>query len=1422
MDELGGIDGGRIDIKVVADLSEVDGARLQRDVDRRVRGVKATLAAEIDARRVAVEADAAARAAERATQVRMRATVDRSHLQRDLDGISRAGVRIQFTPEIDAGRLRSDVEAAAQDATATVEVGADTEPAREETDRFRSEQRSSPISLPFHIDMPDLSGLADVTAKIATFPMLAAGVGFLAASIGQLGAGLFGLVSAAGQAAGALAVLPGVAGAALQGIAGLVVGLNGVGTALGALSQADQASGASAGAAAAAREAAAARVEQAAERIKQAERSVRNSREAVIDSNRAVRNAEENLAAAVEAVQAARENVGRVAESVAEAAERATERVADAERSYADAVKASQRAQESLNDARKAAKERLEDLALAAKGGALDEESAQIGIERAKERLQKVMADPFASDLDKREADLAYRQALQRLEEVKERNGDLKEEKADADARGVEGSKEVQAAQERLVDAQERILEAEKAIADARKDAARQAEEGARRIEAADDAIVAAKKRVRDAEEALERARRSRRNAREAAQDAKAALAQAKKEQEAAKKAAAAPAGGGGGGRDPVAEALANLTPSMRAFVLYLHGTVRPALSEIRKATQEALAPGLMAGVKASMPFLGTLRDGMKVTGKTVGDLTAEVGELFGSKGFRQDVSQIMAGNNTAVSNFGKAGIAAFSGVTRLIRISMPFVVLLSKRIKDAADRFNDFTASKDGQERFRAFLERSWEAASKLWRIIKNVTLGLLSLGKAAAPSGRTMLEDLAQGAERFAEWAAKPETQAAAREFFDSLVPVMQEAGGLLKDIGGLFKDLTGALDPGALVGVLGILRDLVGVLRDVAGSEFGAAVLTILGPLGALLLLVAKFGGLGSAIKLMGLALKAPAGLVKAGIGAGDFVGGLGGKGRDTKAGNAGQKVAQGAKQAGQTVAKGGGMLKDALTGLIQSKGLDVFAGTLAAKVKGAFAKINPANLLQKVNPANLIGAAKTKIDPTSWFAKVNPANLMSKAGTAAKGVGTAVSSGASKAVDLAQAGAGKVAQYGKAAATAALEVGKLAAAYGRVALQAGLAAVKQGAAAVATGVVRAATAAWTAVQWLLNAAMNANPIALVVLAIAALVAGVIYAYNNIEGFRAFVDTAWRSISGAITAAWNNVIKPALTALWGFLKNQLWPTVQALWTAVIQPTWQNISTAIKTAWENIIRPALTALGTFFKNTLGPAALWLWNSAIKPAWDNISTGLKTAWEKYIKPPLTSFWNFITKTLPDGFKSGVALIGTVWKSLQDVAKAPIKFVVETIYNKGIAAAWNWIADKVGLGRLPTVSLGFARGGIVPGGAYGVLPGYAPGRDTMLAAVSPGEAWLRPEAARWLGTGWINAVNSAARRGNLQRFARGGVVTGSAALYQASRSAARPRPAETASGGRVGDATVNVYPQPGQDEVQIGNQAARRLGALVG
>ncbi len=70
----------------------------------------------------------------------------------------------------------------------------------------------------------------------------------------------------------------------------------------------------------------------------------------------------------------------------------------------------------------------------------------------------------------------------------------------------------------------------------------------------------------------------------------------------------------------------------------------------------------------------------------------------------------------------------------------------------------------------------------------------------------------------------------------------------------------------------------------------------------------------------------------------------------------------------------------------------------------------------------------------------------------------------------------------------------------------------------AAAVASKAVQLALKAWTAAQWLLNVAMDANPIGLVVIAIVALVAGAILAYKHVGWFRDAVKAVGRALEEA----------------------------------------------------------------------------------------------------------------------------------------------------------------------------------------------------------------------------------------------------------------------------------------------------------------
>lgn len=98
------------------------------------------------------------------------------------------------------------------------------------------------------------------------------------------------------------------------------------------------------------------------------------------------------------------------------------------------------------------------------------------------------------------------------------------------------------------------------------------------------------------------------------------------------------------------------------------------------------------------------------------------------------------------------------------------------------------------------------------------------------------------------------------------------------------------------------------------------------------------------------------------------------------------------------------------------------------------------------------------------------------------------------------------------------------------------------------AAAQGVVKAATIAWTAVQQVLNVVLTANPIGLIITAIGALVAAVVYAYNNCESFRKIVDKVWEAIKPLATAIMDGLAKAfewlveKCKEAWEWLKNIL----------------------------------------------------------------------------------------------------------------------------------------------------------------------------------------------------------------------------------------------------------------------------------------
>lgn len=330
-----------------------------------------------------------------------------------------------------------------------------------------------------------------------------------------------------------------------------------------------------------------------------------------------------------------------------------------------------------------------------------------------------------------------------------------------------------------------------------------------------------------------------------------------------------------------------------------------------------------------------------------------------------------------------------------------------------------------------------------------------------------------------------------------------------------------------------------------------------------------------------------------------------------------------------------------------------------------------------------------------------------------------------------------------------------------------------------------VMAIATAITTA--WGVAVAILTSPITLVIAAIALLVAGFVWLYQNNETARRIMDAAWYGIKTAIKAVvdwlvgtawpfiqkvWDGIVIGA-KFLWTVLRvifvtiatlfTLVWRGMQATWNAIGKPIFEGLVAAATAVWgwlgKNIFPWIAAAFGLMM---LGFKTMKerVWD----PIWDGIQSVASSVWG-FLKRNVFAPFVAGVKAMGDAFKPVGKVIAAAWDKIKSAAAKPINFVIETIYTKGIKATWDKIADAVGLDlKLPTISpiKGYATGG--------VLPGYTPGRDVHeffsptggRLSLSGGEAIMRPEFTRAVGgPAGVAALNAKARRG--QAFADGGV-----------------------------------------------------------
>ncbi len=270
-----------------------------------------------------------------------------------------------------------------------------------------------------------------------------------------------------------------------------------------------------------------------------------------------------------------------------------------------------------------------------------------------------------------------------------------------------------------------------------------------------------------------------------------------------------------------------------------------------------------------------------------------------------------------------------------------------------------------------------------------------------------------------------------------------------------------------------------------------------------------------------------------------------------------------------------------------------------------------------------------------------------------------------------------------------------------------------AVVKGLATAKTIALAAAQKGAAAAQWLINAAMNANPIGIVITLIAALVAAFVLLWNNNEGFRNFFIGMWNQIqtvfSGVVTwlgeqltniaqwftDTWNTVSNAVTTAV-----NAVSSVINAVFGAIVTyintvvNTWKTVLTTVWTVIKTVITTRIKAIKTVITTVFNAVKTF-----ISAVWNGIKTVISTVWNgiksvvtnavKAVKSVVTSVFNAVKSVVTSIWNGIKSVTSSVWNGIKtavtNVVKG-IKSTVTSVFNgvkSTVTSVWNGIKKAI-------------------------------------------------------------------------------------------------------------------------------------------
>ena len=202
---------------------------------------------------------------------------------------------------------------------------------------------------------------------------------------------------------------------------------------------------------------------------------------------------------------------------------------------------------------------------------------------------------------------------------------------------------------------------------------------------------------------------------------------------------------------------------------------------------------------------------------------------------------------------------------------------------------------------------------------------------------------------------------------------------------------------------------------------------------------------------------------------------------------------------------------------------------------------------------------------------------------------------------------------------------------------------------------------------------------------------------------------------------------------------------------WFKGIATKWRNL-------WDDTRKTVVTKITdarNWFGKTLRalPGNISGWFRQVAQTWTRKWDGIKQTTFDVMRRAKDRVQS-VLGNIKTAFKNGVDGVRSRWNQLEGVAKKPIKFIVGTVFNKGLRVGINRIASAVGAGKqihMDAVRLPFREGGHIMRRG-GSVPGTSPSdvADNVPIMATAGEFMIRRPAVRLLNRaapGMLDHIN---------------------------------------------------------------------------